>query len=115
MCIGEADLTIGPLIKSLIAGERPFNLAGVLSKFDKTDYHKNFVQAPMIHDLDRIEPPKYEWTNLDIYRNYNDYQLVPIIASRGCRWSRCTFCAERFYWRIRSAKNFVDEFRMVGF
>jgi len=109
MCIGEADLTIGPLIKSLIGGDRPFNLAGVLSKFDKTDYHKNFVQAPMIHDLDRIEAPKYEWTDLDIYRNYNDYQLVPIIASRGCRWSRCTFCAERFYWRIRSAKNFVDE------
>ena len=28
---------------------------------------------------------------------------------RGCRWSRCTFCAERFYWRIRSASDFVDE------
>ncbi len=109
MCIGEADLTIGPLVKSLIAGDRPFNLAGILSKFDKTDYSKNFVQAPMIHDLDRIEAPKYEWTDLSIYRNYNDYQLVPIIASRGCRWSRCTFCAERFYWRIRSAENFVDE------
>ena len=69
-----------PLIKSLIGGDRPFNLVGVLSKFDKTDYHKNFVQAPMIHDLDRIEAPKYEWTDLDIYRNYNDYQLVPIIG-----------------------------------
>src|SRR5207253_7431522 len=46
---------------------------------------------------------------LPIYRNYNGYQLTPIIASRGCRWSRCTFCAERFYWRIRSAKAFVDE------
>ena len=109
MCIGEADLTVGPLVKKLLAGERPYNLAGVLSKFDKPDYHKNFVQAPMIHDLDRIEPPKYEWTELSVYRNYNDYQLVPIIASRGCRWSRCTFCAERFYWRIRSAENFVDE------
>ena len=109
MCIGEADLTVGPLVKKLIQGERPYNLAGILSKFDKPDYHKNFVQAPMIHDLDRIESPKYEWTDLSLYRNYNDYQLVPIIASRGCRWSRCTFCAERFYWRIRSAENFVDE------
>ncbi len=109
MCIGEADLTVGPLVKKLLQGERPYNLAGVLSKFDKPDYHKNFVQAPMIHDLDRIQAPKYEWTDLSLYRNFNDYQLVPIIASRGCRWSRCTFCAERFYWRIRSAENFVDE------
>ena len=46
MCIGEADLTVGPLVKKLIQGERPYNLAGILSKFDKPDYHKNFVQAP---------------------------------------------------------------------
>jgi hypothetical protein len=63
----------------------------------------------MPHNLDAIDFPRYEWCDLSIYRNYNGYQLVPIIASRGCRWSRCTFCAERFYWRIRSAKNFVDE------
>ena len=53
MCIGEADLTVGPLVKKLIQGERPYNLAGILSKFDKPDYHKNFVQAP-IHDLDEL-------------------------------------------------------------
>src|SRR5438105_4258670 len=63
----------------------------------------------MPHNLDQIEYPKYEWADLNVYRNYNDYQLTPIIASRGCRWSRCTFCAERFYWRIRTPENFVDE------
>ena len=66
----------------------------------------------MPHNLDSIEFPKYEWfDNLDLYTNYNGYQLTPIIASRGCRWSRCTFCAERFYWRIRSPENFVDELK----
>lgn len=109
MCIGESDLTAGPLFEKVFEGKRPFNQPGILSKFDTENYKDNFVQAPMIHDLDRIEPPKYEWIDLSVYRNFNDYQLVPIIASRGCRWSRCTFCAERFYWRIRSAKNFVDE------
>ncbi len=64
MCIGEADLTVGPLVKKLLSGERPFNLPGILSKFDKPDYHKNFIQAPMIHDLDRIEAPKYDWADL---------------------------------------------------
>lgn len=107
MCIGEADLTIGPLVEALVRGERPFNQAGVLSRFDTPDYR--FIPAPMVHNLDQIEFPKYEWANLGLYRNYNDYQLTPIIASRGCRWSRCTFCAERFYWRIRSPQNFADE------
>jgi radical SAM superfamily enzyme YgiQ (UPF0313 family) len=107
MCIGEADLTVGPLLEALAKGNRPSNLPGVLSRFDSPDY--KYIPAPMIHNLDQIEFPKYEWCDLNVYRNFNDYQLTPIIASRGCRWSRCTFCAERFYWRIRTPENFVDE------
>lgn len=107
MCIGEADLTVGPLLEALAQGERPFNQPGILSRFDTPEY--KYLPAPMIHDLDQIEFPKYEWCDLKVYRNFNDYQLTPIIASRGCRWSRCTFCAERFYWRIRTPENFVDE------
>lgn len=107
MCIGEADLTVGPLLEALAQGERPFNQPGILSRFDTPDY--KYIPAPMIHNLDQIEFPKYEWCDLKVYRNFNDYQLTPIIASRGCRWSRCTFCAERFYWRIRTPENFVDE------
>jgi radical SAM superfamily enzyme YgiQ (UPF0313 family) len=107
MCIGEADLTVGPLVERLADGERPANVPGVLSKFDGPG--TPFLPAPMVHDLDLLDHPKYEWHDLQLYRNYNGYQLTPIIASRGCRWSRCTFCAERFYWRIRSAKAFVDE------
>jgi len=107
MCIGEADLTVGPLAKRLVSGERPKDLPGVLSRHDTPD--RLFVPAPMPHNLDRLDFPRYEWFDLKVYRNFNGYQLVPIIASRGCRWSRCTFCAERFYWRIRSARNFVDE------
>lgn len=113
MCIGEADLTAGPLLEALAKGERPFNQPGVLSRFDTPDY--SYIPAPMIHNLDQIEFPKYEWCDLSVYRNFNDYQLTPIIASRGCRWSRCTFCAERFYWRIRTKENFVDELEwLVG-
>lgn len=113
MCIGESDLTAGPLLEALARGERPFNQPGVLSRYDTPDY--SYIPAPMIHNLDQIEFPKYEWCDLSVYRNFNDYQLTPIIASRGCRWSRCTFCAERFYWRIRTKENFVDELEwLVG-
>ncbi len=38
MCIGEADLTAGPLLEALARGERPFNQPGVLSRFDTPEY-----------------------------------------------------------------------------
>lgn len=107
MFIGESDLTVEPLISELIQGNRPKNLPGILAHHDDPD--RLFTPAPMPHELDVLEPPKYEWFDLSVYRNQDNYQLTPIIASRGCRWSRCSFCAERFYWRIRSAENFVDE------
>jgi radical SAM superfamily enzyme YgiQ (UPF0313 family) len=107
MCVGEADLSVGPLVEALARGERPSNMPGVLSRFD--DPAIPFMPAPMHHNLDVLDFPRYEWFGIDIYRNYNGYRLTPIIASRGCRWARCTFCAERFYWRIRTADNFVDE------
>lgn len=112
MFIGEAELTVGPVLESIAAGKTPVNQPGVLSRFDTPDYQ--YVPGPVPHNIDLIEFPKYEWfEDLSIYRNYNGYQLTPIIASRGCRWSRCTFCAERFYWRIRSAPNFADELQWL--
>ena len=112
MCIGEADLTVGPLAEALARGERPANVAGAVSRFD--DPKVPFIPAPMPHNLSALEAPKYEWFDINIYRNFNGYQLTPVIASRGCRWSRCTFCAERFYWRIRDQKEFVDELEWLA-
>jgi radical SAM superfamily enzyme YgiQ (UPF0313 family) len=113
MCIGEADLTVGPLCEALAAGERPVDVPGVMSRFDTPG--RKFVPGPRENDLDRLDFPRYQWApSLDLYRNYTGYQLTPIIASRGCRWSRCSFCAERFYWRIRSAGNFCDELEWLA-
>lgn len=112
MVIGEGELTIAPLVEDLAQGLRPRNLPGVLSRHDDPD--RVYIPGPMPHDLDRIDFPKYEWFDLSIYRNFDGYQLTPIIASRGCRWSRCTFCAERFFWRIRSAEAFVDELEWLA-
>lgn len=107
MCIGESDLTIGSLVKRLSQGEIVKDMAGVLSKIDTPN--RKFIPAPMENNLDKLDDPRYEWFPLSIYRNWDGYQLTPVIASRGCKWSRCTFCAERFYWRVRDPKLFVDE------
>ncbi len=112
MCVGEADLSIGPLVEALIRDEHVANMPGVVSRND--DPKIPFIPAPMQHNLDALDFPKYEWIGTDIYVNFNGYRLTPVIASRGCRWARCTFCAERFYWRIRSPKNFVDELEWLA-
>ncbi|TAN61691.1 radical SAM protein [bacterium] len=113
MIIGEADLVIGPLVKKLAAGERPTNQNGVFSRFDSPDYVFKPGEAPQ--DLDSLQMIKYDWVkSLDLYRNHNHYRLTPIIASRGCRWSRCNFCAERLFWRHRSPKLVVDEFEWLA-
>lgn len=112
MIIGEADLTIGPLVEALAKGETPTGLPGVLCRDPQPQ--SVFIPGPMPHNLDRIEFPRYEWFDISLYRNFDGYQLTPIIASRGCRWSRCTFCAERFFWRVREAKAFVDELEWLS-
>lgn len=113
MIIGEADLTIGPLVKKLAAGERPINQSGIYSRYDSPDYVFKPGNAPQ--DLDALPMIKYDWfKDLSVYRNHNHYRLTPIIASRGCRWSKCNFCAERLFWRHRSPNLVVDEFEWLA-
>lgn len=105
--VGEADLIIGPLTESLVRGECPRNLPGVWSRYDDPD--REFTSGELPMQLDELDFPHYEWTNIQLYRNWNGYQLTPIIGSRGCSWSRCSFCGERFKWRVRTPELVVDE------
>lgn len=107
MVIGEAELTLGTLLKALVAGEKPKDLPGIISKDDSPD--RAWVPAPLLDDLDSIDFPRYDWTDLRLYRTWYDGKIVPIISSRGCHWSRCNFCCECFSWRKRSAEKVVDE------
>lgn len=107
MAIGEVETTLPPLVARLVAGERPGDVTGFLSAFDTPG--AVFVPGADPHDLDAVGAPLYDWCDMAVYRNYNHYQLTPVIASRGCRWGRCNFCGEVLPWRKRSPENFVDE------
>ena len=105
--VGEADVVVGPLFEALARGERPKNLPGIVSRHDTSDHI--YVGAPLSHNLDLLGAPDYGFTNLDLYRNWNNYALMPVVGSRGCGWSRCTFCAERFNWRARTPELVAEE------
>lgn len=112
MFIGEAEMTMPPLLARLMQGERPGNLPGIVSRFDSPD--RVWQHGAMPEDLDMNGFPRYEWANLDLYRYHNGYLLVPIAASRGCHWARCTFCAECFTWRRRKPELVVDEIEWLA-
>ncbi|PYS32229.1 MAG: hypothetical protein DMG14_35060, partial [Acidobacteria bacterium] len=105
--VGEADTVIGALAEALARGERPHDLPGIVSRYDTED--RMFIGAPLPHNLDIVGPPDYAFSNLDWYVNWNGYRLMPLVGSRGCGWSRCTFCAERFNWRARTPEKVAEE------
>ena len=105
--VGEADTVVGPLVAALARGERPRDVPGVVSRYDSED--REYVGAPLPHNLDVVGGPDYGFTNLDWYVNWNGYRLMPLVGSRGCGWSHCTFCAERFNWRARTPELVAEE------
>ena len=107
MTIGDTELTLEPLVAGLAKGERPKDLPGIISRYDSPD--RKWVPTPLLEDLDLIDYPKYEWIDQTLYKNYKGDHLVPIVSSRGCKWSRCYFCSECFTFRKRSPGKVVDE------
>ncbi|UCD79743.1 MAG: B12-binding domain-containing radical SAM protein [Desulfobacterales bacterium] len=107
MLIGETEMTLGPFIKKLAKGKKPKGLAGVVSRFDSPQ--RTWSEPPLLENLDSAGFPRYEWTDLELYMNYAGNRIMPITATRGCKWGKCRFCAECFSFRKRSPHNVVDE------
>jgi hypothetical protein len=109
MVIGEADLVLGPLVERLARGERPANTPGVISVFD--DPGLPFQPGAPPEDLDAlggISLDIWDDTNL-MYQTWTGRRSTATPLTRGCVWSKCSFCAERFAFRTRSPENYVDE------
>jgi len=107
MVIGEAEVVLPDLVKSLLKGERPKDIPGIISKLDPPDRPK--VQSVLPQNVEEYGYPTYEWMDLSLYRSYDGNHIVPIVNARGCSWSLCRFCGECITFRIRSPKSVADE------
>lgn len=108
MVIGEVETVLEPLIRQLVAGILPHSLPGIISKNDPEN--RIFEPALPPQNLDEIGPPEYDWVpDFKTFLNFRGSMLPYLNLTRGCIWGRCTFCSERFPFRTRSAKSFVDE------
>jgi hypothetical protein len=113
MVIGEADSVVGPLAERLARGERPGNVPGVISVYD--DPKRPFLPGPQPHNLDALGGVALDvWEDFNqIYQTYWGGRSTAIPLTRGCVWSRCSFCAERFAFRTRSPIQYVDEMEAI--
>lgn len=103
MVIREAEVSLPPLIKSLLEGNKPCDLPGILSRYDSPN--RQWVDTPILSDIDAVDFPKYEWTiPLSLYPG-----PAPLMMSRGCGWGQCYFCSECFDYRIRDPIRVADE------
>jgi anaerobic magnesium-protoporphyrin IX monomethyl ester cyclase len=91
--------------------------------FKKNNEIINNPQAPVIENLDELPFPEWKFFDLKKYvsqpeypEEYKKHYFGSIISSRGCPF-RCTFCSSSNFWgykiRFRSAKNVVDEMKML--
>lgn len=128
--IGEGEITIVELIKSWEEGKDLKEVKGIAFK-NNGEVYKN-TQREFIKDLDTIPFPLYrdfDWNSYvkkdfageiaDVEINGKKLSELPycfMITSRGCPY-RCQFCATTKFWgakwRLRSAKNVVDEVELL--
>jgi ribosomal peptide maturation radical SAM protein 1 len=116
---GEADLTIVPIVQSLLAGENPRESAKVGQFARLADSEKGFLQTRMVPDLDGQVSPCFDdyFDDLDRNRAIKDgiAPEIPMESSRGCWWgakSHCTFCGlngSTMTFRSRSPDDVIDE------
>jgi len=106
--IGEGDITIVDLLKSIIAhkGINFSALSHIPGLFFRHHGQSHLTpQRPLVQDLDTLPP--IEWKSLPFYKEHQAH----IVSARGCPY-KCAFCAsEKFarQHRYYSADSIVRE------
>ncbi len=109
---GEAESTIGPLVRAVLSGSPWSDLKGVVTRALVTP------PAPPEPDLDRLPYPSYQdyFAQLKGRSDWDDLPIsLAVETSRGCWWGQkhqCVFCGfshERMKYRSKTPQRAVDE------
>jgi len=110
---GEGEETIVDLAEKLESLSSLADVLGITYR-DGEKIHRN-PDRPYIKDLDSIPFPAHHLMPIDKLK-HNGKLLIPLVSSRGCVFW-CDFCSTvRMFgrgYRMRSAKNVVDEMQFV--
>ena len=103
----EADLSVPDIVAAVIAGGDLRQFPGVVMPDGSRG-----PPAPPLRPLDQVPVPDYTDFPWDRYR----IRIIPLMAGRGCQWSRCDFCSDIVSvsgrsFRSRSVDAVLNEIR----
>lgn len=87
---GEAEHMVVALVESLLRPGSMDQLPGVFTRSNEETASGSRQALEPIAKLDDLMIPDFSDFPWDRY----PHRIVPIMASRGCGWGRCTFCSD---------------------
>lgn len=119
VCLGEGEFTFLELIQKLESNLDISQVKGIAYKKNGEIIFNGYREV--IENLDGLPFPARDELELVLSETENFELPINISCSRGCSWSRCSFCdIQSFYglcdgdsWRGRSVKNIVDELEEI--
>lgn len=116
--IGEAELTLLQLIKTIEKNETNFSDIDGLAWLDKS-FIKKTKKRNVMKDLDALPFPAWDLIDIQPYRRswmkHAGYFSMNVATTRGCPF-KCNWCAKPIYgnrYNSRSPQNVVNELIML--
>jgi len=101
----EGEYSIDYIVETKLKNEK-INLFDIPNSISKSGIDSN--QNPIPFNMDSYIIPDYSEVNLENY--YSPFPIVTVEASRGCYWSKCTFCeTTEIRFRKRKVKSIIEE------
>ena len=115
--IGEGEATIGVLMEAIAGHKSLADVKGIAYR-DGREVVVN-PRRPPVMDIDSLPSPAYHLFPIDYYRLMrlpyatNTDFVMPLAASRGCKF-KCNFCYRmEDGWRTRSNEGILDEIGLL--
>ncbi|MBM4086828.1 MAG: B12-binding domain-containing radical SAM protein [Planctomycetes bacterium] len=101
--IGEGEETLVEALDRVRAGQGFGGIAGLCFKQPGTQDVVTTMPRPLIKDLDKLAPPRWDAFDLKLYHETIHVvpgAALPIMASRGCAFN-CSFCSSLWKQKVR--------------
>lgn len=116
--IGESDITVGEVLKTLETTKDWSNVKGI-AYLDNNGNYKINERQPLVQNVDSIPFPAYDLFNMEHYVLYPYPNMdrsdrgAEILSGRGCPF-RCNFCYRMDEgFRPRSSEKIIEEIELL--
>ena len=103
--VGEGETPLRALLESWEGERAPAEVPNLVYRDEESGAVR--VNRPFgVEDVRALPPP--DFSDLPLARYWSPEPVLPLLASRGCYWARCTFCAHSYIYRRRFSTRRPD-------